>query len=78
MTLAEAVRHRLLALMDEKHFSQYDFYVKGGIPKATASQILSGSRSGRVALKTLYEMIAAMGVSLSDFFTDPIFDELSD
>ena len=77
MTLAEAIKKRIWALMKEKNFSQYDFYTKGGIAKSTASQVLNGTRE-RIAIKTVYEMISTMGVSLKEFFDDPIFDEISD
>ncbi len=54
MTLAEAVKIRIFALMQEKGFSQYDFYTKGGIPKSTVSQVLNGTRE-RIAFKTIYK-----------------------
>ena len=77
MTLAEAVKIRILALMKEKGFSQDDFYTKGGIAKSTVSQVLNGTRE-RIAFKTIYEMISTMGVSLKEFVDDPIFDDISD
>ncbi len=77
MSLAEAVTLRIQALMKEKNFSQYDFYTKGGIAKSTVSQVLNRTREN-VAVKTVYEMVTTMGVSLSEFFNDPIFDEISD
>ena len=77
MTLAEAVKIRIISLMKEKDFSQYDFYTKGGIAKSTVSQVLNGTRE-RVAFKTIYEMVSTMEVSLKEFFDDPIFDDISD
>ena len=77
MTLAQAIKMRMTDLMKKKNFSQYDFYKKGGIPKATASQVLNETRE-RIAVKTVYEMISTMGVSLKEFFNDPIFDEVTD
>ncbi len=77
MSLAEAIKIRIFALMKKKGFSQYDFYTKGGIAKSTVSQVLNGTRE-RVAVKTIYEMISTMGVSLKEFFDDPIFDDISD
>ena len=41
MKLSEAIRLRMIALMKLKGFSQYDFYVKGGIAKSTVSQVLN-------------------------------------
>lgn len=77
MSLAEAIKIRIFALMKERGFSQYDFYTKGGIAKSTVSQVLNGTRE-RVAVKTIYEMISTMGVSLKEFFDDPLFDDISD
>lgn len=77
MNLAEAIKIRIFNLMKEKGFSQYDFYTKGGIPKATVSQALNGTRE-RLAVKTVYEIISTMGISLKEFFDDPIFDDISD
>ena len=77
MKLIEAVGIRLDNLMKEKGFSQYDFYTKGGIPKATVSQALNGTRE-RLAVRTVYEIISTMGISLKEFFDDPVFDDISD
>ena len=77
MSLAEAIKIRIFALMKKKGFSQYDFYTKGGIAKSTVSQVLNGTRE-RVDVKTIYEMISTMGVSLKEFFDDPLFDDISD
>ena len=77
MSLAEAVKIRIIDLMKEKQFSQYDFYTKGGIAKSTVSQVLNGTRE-RVAIKTIYEMVRTMKVSLKEFFDDPIFDDIND
>lgn len=77
MSLAEAIKIRINNLMKAKGFSQYDFYTKGGIPKATVSQALNGTRE-RLAVKTVYEIISTMGISLKEFFDDPVFDDISD
>lgn len=77
MTLSEAINLRFKELMEERNFTQYDFYTKGGIAKSTVSQVINGVRE-RVAVKTVYEMISTMGMSLKEFFDDPIFDEISD
>lgn len=77
MSLAEAIKIRLLTVMKEKEFTQYDFYTKGGIAKSTVSQVLNGTRE-RVAVKTIFEMVSTMEVPLSVFFDDPIFSEVDD
>ena len=77
MNLDEAVRIRLNQLLKEKGFHQYQLYKEGGIPRATISQTLSG-KNGKIKLDTLYQIISTMGVSLKEFFDDPIFDNILD
>lgn len=78
MTLSEAIVKRMTVLMEEKGFNQYDFFAKGGIARSTVSQILSGARQKRIAIATIYEMASTMGVTLREFFNDPIFDGVTD
>ncbi len=78
MTLSDAVRKRLAALMEEKGLHQYDFFSKGGMARSTVSQILSGARKKEIAVSTIYEMCCVMGITLGEFFSDPIFDEVTD
>lgn len=78
MTLSDAIVKRMNALMEEKGFTQYDFFTKGGIARSTVSQILSGARRKKIAIATIYEMITTMGVTLREFFDDPIFDSVTD
>ena len=77
MSLAEAIKIRFLSIMEEKEFTQYDFYTKGGIAKSTVSQVLNGTRE-RVAVKTIFEMVSTLEVPLNVFFDDPIFSEVED
>lgn len=77
MQLIEAVKIRFKKLMKDKNFKQFDFYSNGGMPKSTVSQFLNGKKK-KVTIYTIYEMVAAMGVSLKEFFDDPIFDEVTD
>ena len=44
MTLLDAVRTRLAALIEEKGIKQYTLYKEGGIPRSTISQVLSGKK----------------------------------
>ena len=77
MYLDEAVRFRLKDLMQEKGFTPYKLYREGGIPRATVSQVLSG-KNGKIKVETLYQFVATMGMTLGEFFTDPIFEEIAD
>ena len=77
MTLLDAVRTRLAALIEEKGIKQYTLYKEGGIPRSTISQVLSGKKK-KIELHTIYKMTSTMGVTLKEFFDDPIFDEVTD
>ena len=77
MTLLDAVRTRLAELIEEKGIRQCTLHKEGGIPRSTISQVLSGKKK-KIELHTIYEMTATMGVSLKEFFDDPIFDDISD
>ena len=77
MILEEAVRKRLSEIIKEKDYSPYRLYKEGGIPKSTISQILNG-KNGKIKLDTLYQILATMDVSLGEFFSSDIFNDLLD
>lgn len=77
MTLYDAVLQRLKQVMSEKNASLYTLNKEGGIPKSTLSQVLN-KKQAKIKLDLLYDILSTMGVSLKDFFDDPIFDEVTD
>ena len=77
MKLSEAVYKRLQVVMKEKGFSFYTLHKQGGIPKSTLSRVLNGNVE-RIELPTLYEILATMQVSLGEFFSDNLFELVTD
>ena len=77
MTLYDAVLQRLKQIMAEKNASLYSLNKEGGIPKSTLSQVLNKKQS-KIKLDLLYDILSTMGVTLQEFFTDPIFEEVTD
>ena len=77
MTLYDAVLQRLKQVMAEKNASLYTLNKEGGIPKSTLSQVLNKKQS-KIGLDLLYEILSTMGVTLQEFFSDPIFEEVTD
>ena len=77
MRLAEAVVYRLRAIMAEKNITPYYFHVNGGKAKSPIYQ-LSNGKQGKVTLDFLYQFTSTLGISLREFFDDPIFDEVTD
>jgi predicted transcriptional regulator len=76
VTLDEAVAIRLKKLLDEKHWNGYSVQKEGGIPRSTVGKIMSRQRSAKLA--TIYQITSTLGITLCEFFDDPIFDEITD
>lgn len=77
MTLTEAVGKRLKALLTESGLTNYQVEKLGGVPRSTVGKVLS-AKFKTVELNTLYQICATLGVTLKEFFDNPIFDEVSD
>lgn len=77
MKLNEAVAVRLQGLLDEKKWNRYSLQKEGGIPRSTVGLILNVKRQ-TVKLDTLYQITSMIGITLKEFFDDPIFDDISD
>ena len=77
MKLYDAVLQRLKQIMAEKNASLYSLNKEGGIPKSTLSKVLNKKQS-KIKLDLLYDILSTMGVTLKEFFDDPIFEEVTD
>lgn len=77
MTLIEAVANRLKRLQKEKGFTNYKIQKDGGVPRSTVGKLIS-MKLKTVQLDTLYQITSTMGVSIREFFDDPVFDDVSD
>lgn len=77
MKLIDAVLIRLESIMKEKKASLYSLNRDGGIAKSTLSNLLN-HKQNKIMLNLLYDILSTMGVSLKEFFDDPIFDEVTD
>lgn len=77
MTLNQAVGIRLKKLLEEKEWNNNTVQREGGVPRVTVGRIV-GSKIKTVKLDTLYQITQTIGISLKDFFDDPIFDNLLD
>ena len=57
--------------------TQYGLAKLGGIPRQTVNIVVKGLHE-RVALDTVYQIAATFNMSLEQFFSDPIFNEVTD
>jgi transcriptional regulator with XRE-family HTH domain len=74
MQLNEAVSQRLRQLLQEKGMTQYQLYMKSGVPKSTIGNVVNRSYDS-VKLRIIHELCQGLGISISDFFASPLFDE---
>ena len=81
MKLIEAIGIRIDNLIKEReNFSQYQLGKLGGIPRATIWKIINPdtTRVKTVKIDTIYQIADTLGLSLKEFFDDPVFDEVTD
>ena len=74
MQLNEAVSRRLQELLIEREMSQYQLFLKSGLPKSTISNIINCTYSS-VKLRIIHELCQGLEISLSEFFASPLFEE---
>ncbi len=74
MKLAEAVSLRLQELSDDRHMTQYQLFLKSGVPKSTIGNIIHCSYVS-VKLRVLHELCQGLNIGISDFFSSALFDE---
>ena len=76
MKLNQAVSLRLQELLREYGMTQYQLFTKSGVPKSTISNLIHCSYDS-VKLRILHELCQGFGISLSDFFQSPLFEEIN-
>lgn len=77
MKLVEAISKRVQNLLDEKGVKQYYLFKNGGIPRSTISNVVN-CRKKKVSTDTVYQICTTLGISLEQFFSDPVFAEIDD
>ncbi len=70
----QAVSQRLCELLEERNMTQYQLYVKSGVPKSTIGNIINCSYDS-VKLRIIHELCQGLEIGISDFFASPLFEE---
>ena len=76
MELSEAVRIRLNNLLKQYNLNVSQLSTKAGISRSTLSKLLSGKRK-YIRLDIVEYICEALNMKLSDFFADPILDNIN-
>lgn len=74
MQLNEAVSRRLSELLVERNMTNYQLYMKSGVPKSTIGNIINCTYDS-MKLRVIHEICQGLEISVSDFFASPLFEE---
>ena len=73
MKLSEKIRKRIKFYLKEKNMNVWKLCKMSGIPCSTISTFMSG-KTELLKLDTLLHMCEGFGITLGEFFTNPMFD----
>ena len=73
MTLNEAFAIRAKKILKEKNITQYSLHYSTNIAHSTLNSIFH-AKTNASNFKTMALIIRELGVSIAEFFNDPLFD----
>ncbi len=73
MQLNEAVSKRISELLSENNMTQYQLFLKSGVPQSTLSTVINCTFPS-VKLRIIYEICEGFEIGLDEFFSSPLFD----
>jgi len=76
LQLNQAVSLRLSELLKERNMTQYQLFMLSGVPKSTIHNLVACSYDS-VKLRIIHEICQGFQISISDFFSSPLFDEVN-
>ena len=72
MKLNQAVSERLTELLTEKKMTQYQLFMRSGVPKSTIGNVINCAYDS-VKLRVIHEMCQGLGIEIAEFFDSPLF-----
>ena len=75
MTLSDAVRKRIRYYLDKNGMSIWALFKASGIPRSTLCSFMNGTTE-LLKLDTLLHVYEGFNITLIDFFSDPMFNEV--
>ena len=74
MKLNQAISKRLTELLNERQMTQYQLFMKSGVPKSTIGNVINCSYDS-VKLRIIHEMCQGLEIDIPEFFNSPLFAE---
>lgn len=75
MSLSDAVRKRIRYYLDQNKMSIWALFKASGIPRSTLCSFMNGTTE-LLKLDTLLHVCEGFNITLIEFFSDPIFNEV--
>lgn len=75
MLLPEAIKLRIIELLDINNLSAYKLSYKGGISPSNISDVLRGKVT-EPTISTILHICECANITLKDFFDSKLFDEV--
>lgn len=75
MTLSQAIRKKIKLTLKEKQMTAWALFKASAVPCSTISTFMTG-KTELIKLDTLLHICEGFEISLGEFFSDPIFDEV--
>lgn len=71
-----AIQSRLIELLEEKHWTVSELARRASLSQSTVNYIIKeGVKNPSV--QSLYQISAAFGIKLSEFFDSPLFEDIA-
>ena len=74
MKLNQAISERLTELLQERSMTQYQLFMKSGVPKSPIGNVINCAYDS-VKLRVIHEMCQGLGIEIVEFFDSPLFAE---
>lgn len=74
MKLNQSISERLTELLQERSMTQYQLFMKSGVPKSTIGNVINCAYDS-VKLRVIHEMCQGLGIEIVEFFDSPLFAE---
>jgi len=74
MKLNQAISERLTELLNERNMTQYQLFMKSGVPKSTIGNVINCAYDS-VKLRIIHEMCQGLEIDLTEFFASSLFSE---
>lgn len=66
MQLNQAVSKRIIELLEEHGMTQYELFMKSGVPRSTIGNVVNCAYDS-VKLRVIHEMCQGLGIGLEEF-----------